>query len=386
MTTPLISPAHRFAQLDSIRAVAAIMVVATHTAFWAGVYTKGTWGAATQRLEVGVAIFFVLSGFLLSRPYLMRARRGTRTDSVQIYALKRVGRIMPVYLVTVVAAFILLSRNDDLGWDRFFLNITLTDFFVHSQLPFGLTQMWSLSVEASFYIVLPFIGITVLARSWRPTALLVGLLCVGLLGIVWLGLTAQDHALVARWLPSYALWFAMGIALAVIEIDRDSVRLVRALRRWASDRVACWVLAFGLFVIISTPLGGSPLLVALTPSESVMRHLFYAAIAVLIVAPCVFVTDDGTARILSHPWFRHLGYTSYALFCCHMIVLELVVDGVGYELFRAPAVPLFVLVLAVSLGVAEILYRVIEKPVIDAVHRRAKAARATAPRATAASN
>lgn len=386
MTTPLISPAHRFAQLDSIRAIAAIMVVATHTAFWAGVYTKGTWGAATQRLEVGVAIFFVLSGFLLSRPYLMRARHGTRTDPVRIYALKRVGRIMPVYVVTVAAAFILLSRNDDLGWDRFFLSLTLSDFFVHSQLPFGLTQMWSLSVEASFYIVLPLIGITVLARVWRPTALLLGLLCAGLLGIVWLALTAQDHALVARWLPSYALWFAMGIALAVVEIDRDSVRLVRALRRWASDRVACWVLAFGLFVIISTPLGGSPLLVALTPSESVLRHLFYAAIAVLIVAPCVFVTDDSTARVLSHPWFRHLGYTSYALFCCHMIVLELVVKGVGYELFRTPAIPLFVLVLTISLGVAEVLYRVIEKPVIDAVHRRARAARATAPKATAASN
>ena len=80
MTAPTTKPVHRFAQLDSIRAVAAIMVVATHTSFWAGVYTRGTWGAATQRLEVGVAIFFVLSGFLLSRPYLLRARHGTSID------------------------------------------------------------------------------------------------------------------------------------------------------------------------------------------------------------------------------------------------------------------------------------------------------------------
>lgn len=386
MSTTPASPAHRFAQLDSIRAIAALMVVATHTCFWAGVYTRGTWGTAAQRLEVGVAIFFVLSGFLLSRPFLLRARHGTRTDPVRIYALKRAGRILPVYLITVVAAFALLSKNHDLGWERVALNLTLTDFFVNAQLPFGLTQMWSLSVEASFYIVLPLVGAFVLARFWRPTLLIVGLVAVGILGLVWLAVTAQDHALIARWLPSYALWFALGIALATVEVDGGSVRLTRSLRRWATDRTACWVLALGLFVIIATPLGGSPLLVALSSSEAVMRHLFYAAIAVLVVAPCVFVTDDGAARLLSRPWFRHLGYTSYAVFCCHMLVLELVSKAAGFELFRAPAIPLFLAVLAISLAVAEVLYRYVEKPAIDAVHRRARTARATAPRATAASS
>lgn len=385
MTTPVTTGGNRFAQLDSIRAVAAILVVATHCCFWAGVYTRGTWGAATQRFEIGVAIFFVLSGFLLSRPYLRRARFGTSTDAVSAYALKRAGRILPVYVITVVAAFLLLDTNADLGWDRFVLNLTLTDFFVNPQLPFGLTQMWSLSVEVSFYIVLPLIGAGLLARKWRPVATIIGLVTVGLLGIVWLGVTtAHGESLAARWLPSYALWFALGIALSVVEIDGGASRFTAALRRWSSDRTACWLLALGLFLVISTPIGGSPLLVAHSASELVMRHLFYGVIATLIVAPCVFATSDGAARVLSHPWFRHLGHTSYALFCSHVIVLELVLNGVGYELFNAPVVPLFLLVLAVSLVISEILYRVVEKPVIDAVHRRASAVRATAPKATAA--
>lgn len=385
MTTPLTTGANRFAQLDSIRAVAAIMVVATHCCFWAGVYTRGTWGTATQRLEVGVAIFFVLSGFLLSRPYLRRARSGSQTDPVGFYALKRAGRILPVYLIAVVAAFLLLDSNDGLGWGRFALNLTLADFFVNPQLPFGLTQMWSLSVEVSFYIVLPLIGAAWLARAWRPVSTILLLVTVGLLGVVYLGvMTAHGEGLAARWLPSYFLWFALGIALSIVELDGGASRFTAALRRWASDRTACWLLALGLFVVISTPIGGSPLLVAHSASELVLRHLFYAAIAVLVVAPCVFATSDGAARVLSHPWFRHLGHTSYALFCTHVIVLELVLNGVGYDLFNAPVVPLFLLVLGVSLVVSEVLYRVVEKPVIDAVHRRASAARATAPRQTAA--
>lgn len=385
MTAPLITPAHRFAQLDSVRALAALMVVATHVCFWSGMYGRGTWGVMSQRLEVGVAIFFVLSGFLLSRPFLLRARHGTTTDSIGIYALKRAGRILPVYLITVVAAFALLRENRELGWDRFFLNFTLTDFFAHPQLPAGLTQMWSLSVEVSFYVALPLVGVFVLTKFWRPTALIVALVGIGVLGLVYLGITTRDGGLAIRWLPSYLLWFTLGMVLATMQVDGGTTRLVRNLRRWASDRMACWLLALGLFVIISTPLGGSPALVALTPDEAIMRHLFYAAIAVLFVAPCVFVTEDAAARALSQPWLRHLGATSYALFCCHMLVLELVVRLTSFELFRAPLVPLFALILGISLALAEGLYRFVEKPVIDAVHRRAKAVRATAPKATAAS-
>lgn len=387
MTAPTVAPTHRFAQLDSIRAVAAIMVVATHTCFWAGTYPKGTWGAATQRFEVGVAVFFVLSGFLLSRPFLMRARRGTNVDSFRIYALKRAGRILPVYLLTVVGAFVLIDTNSDLGWDRFLLNLTLTDYFVHTQLPFGLTQMWSLSVEVSFYILLPLIGTWFLARAWRPVTTIVSLVVTGLLGVVWLSVTtSRGQDLVSGWLPSYFLWFALGIVLAVVELDDGATRLTATLRRWATDRTACWLLAFGLFVVISTPIGGSPLLVVHSASDLVMRHLFYAAISLLLVAPCVFNTTDTAARVLSHPWLRHIGHTSYALFCVHVIVLEFVMGAVGYELFNAPPLRLFLLVLVASLVVSEALYRWVEKPVIDAVHRRASAARVTAPSASIANS
>ncbi len=69
--------APRFPVLDALRAVGALAVLTTHVGFYAGQYEgHGTWGSFLARLDVGVALFFVLSGFLLSRPYLVSARTG----------------------------------------------------------------------------------------------------------------------------------------------------------------------------------------------------------------------------------------------------------------------------------------------------------------------
>src|SRR4051812_18483229 len=59
----------RFAPVDGMRAVAALAVLVTHTAFLSGFNGKGFLGGVTARLDVGVSLFFVISGFLLYRPF-----------------------------------------------------------------------------------------------------------------------------------------------------------------------------------------------------------------------------------------------------------------------------------------------------------------------------
>src|ERR1700712_4014766 len=97
-------PADRVAALTGMRAIAALLVVGTHAAFGTGMLTHGYLGLTLARLEIGVSIFFVLSGFLLFRPWVRAAACGATPPTLSRYARHRFRRIMPAYLATVLAA------------------------------------------------------------------------------------------------------------------------------------------------------------------------------------------------------------------------------------------------------------------------------------------
>src|SRR4051812_47783309 len=183
-----IGKAERVASLTGIRAIAALLVMATHAAYTTGKYTHGYVGLVYSRMEIGVPIFFVLSGFLLFGPWVKAVATDGASPSVRRYAWHRVRRIMPAYIVTVVAAFALYhwrtaGPNPGHTVTGFFRNLTLTqiytDNYLYSYLHQGLTQMWSLAVEVAFYVALPLLAYLLLVvlcrRRWRPVLLLTGL-------------------------------------------------------------------------------------------------------------------------------------------------------------------------------------------------------------------
>src|ERR1700724_4188778 len=81
-----VSKNQRVASLTGIRAVAALLVMATHAAYTTGKYTHGYVGLVYSRMEIGVPIFFVLSGFLLFGPWVRAAESGRAPPSVRRYA------------------------------------------------------------------------------------------------------------------------------------------------------------------------------------------------------------------------------------------------------------------------------------------------------------
>src|SRR5262245_42725789 len=182
-----VSKAERVASLTGIRAVAALLVMLTHAAYTTGNYTHGYVGLVYSRMEMGVPIFFVLSGFLLFGPWVKAVAFGGAPPSVRRYAWHRVRRIMPAYIVTVLVAYAVYhfrtaGPNPGHTWMGLFRNLTLsqiyTDNYLYSYLHQGLTQMWSLAVEVAFYVVLPplaYLLVVVLCRwRWRPLLLLAG--------------------------------------------------------------------------------------------------------------------------------------------------------------------------------------------------------------------
>src|SRR4051812_31787047 len=107
---PVVAPPpgnRRFPLFDSLRAIAALAVFTTHVGFLTGANLHAWYGPYTARLDVGVAIFFLISGFLLYRPYVFARLHDRRPPRTRDYARRRLLRIVPAYwlALTVLAIY-----------------------------------------------------------------------------------------------------------------------------------------------------------------------------------------------------------------------------------------------------------------------------------------
>lgn len=361
----------RFPALDAMRAVGALAVVTTHVAFWSGDYGRhGFWGVTLARLDVGVAVFFVLSGFLLSRPYLARAAAGLRRPATRTYLWHRFLRITPVYVVAVVLALSFIHDNRDRSPGGWATTLLMLDTFVAPRPPDGLTQMWSLAVEVCFYLLLPLLMLLATGRrALRP--LRVALVLAAMTAVtVWWHLDGADRAdglsdgSPEQWLPGYLTWFAAGIGLALVHVL--ATRGAPAARRFLAvgrQPGACWTLAGALLLVSSTPLAGPALLIAPTTTESLTKNLLYTVIGLLLILPAVVADErSGFGRFMGHRVVRRLGLTSYSLFALHLPVLHLVMWLTGWQIFGGHGLQLWLLTMAGSLVAAELGYRLLEIP------------------------
>ena len=184
---PATATARRFyPQLEGMRAIAAIGVLVTHVAFQTRAVEIPVLGPVLGRLDLAVALFFALSGFLLWRPWVDAAHRGTGHPSVPRYFRHRVVRIWPAYVVVVTLVILLLPEAQGADAQVWLANLTLTQVFVPLTLTAGLTQMWSLSVEIAFYALLPLIGFALLRlRGSRLRARVPAIVLLGALSLGW---------------------------------------------------------------------------------------------------------------------------------------------------------------------------------------------------------
>ena len=358
-----VSHVDRVASLTGIRAVAALLVVGTHAAYTTGKYVHGYWGLVGARLEIGVPIFFVLSGFLLFRPWVKSAATGAPPPSLSRYARHRVRRIMPAYVVTVLFAYVLYhfreaGPNPGHSWLGLARNLTLTQIYCNGYLGKylhqGLTQMWSLAVEAAFYVALPLLAyvlpVLICRRRWQPKLMLGALAGMALISPAWLVLVHTDHSFpdgARLWLPTYLAWFLAGMALAVLQ--------AMGVRCYAFMALP---LATISFFIVSTPIGGAPTTSPASMTEALVKTCFYAAIAALAVAPLALGDQGWYYRLLATRPMVWLGEISYEIFLIHLITMEFAMDYVvGYHVYTGSMLNLFIATLVLTIPLAWLLHR-----------------------------
>ncbi len=369
-------------------------VLAVHV--WAHYSPDTAASAKLQLLGQSLIFFFALSGFLLFLPIVRDLFLAKKSQpNIRAYAIHRALRIMPAYLVIfLITNFVLqasflhnaqksLVEGSDAGTGMitdpttFFANLTLVHTYFPSLIQTGINPSWSLSLEIAFYVALPFLGALIFAvrrRGWSPFASAmiapVLLIILGTAGKIWAGwLINREHitdpveqnfgpnaaAVVLRSFIAGADGFAFGM-IAVIVFVAVSTGVIGQV---AARRIRFWT----IIALFPTLLGMLVLLAAQSNFQTSITSLASSMFILVIVLPLAEGKESKFADALDWRPFEYLGRISLSIYLWHfplMMVLgrfDLMAGDTWGGLVRN-----FLLLSVVSVSVASISYRYIERP------------------------
>ena len=338
--------------IQGLRAIAVLLVALAH----AGVpFLKGGY--------VGVDVFFVLSGFLITGLLLSEALSSGRVSLAAFY-VRRARRILPAAALTLIATSIaahhllnfVRAREvvQDSAWAALFsANVhfasTGSDYFQQGQPPSPIQHFWSLSAEEQFYLVWPSVLALVLfglfSRRASLKRLLVVVCALGGASLAWSIHETATSPTAAYFSSLTRAWeLALGAALAVgaLIVTRIPRRLQLGLG-WAG---LCAIAAAAVLYSDNTAIPGYA---AFLP----------VAGAGLVIAAGLHREDPfGAGRVLSVGPLRYVGDRSYAFYLWHWPVLILAAQHVGHDL----STEVNLLLLAGAFLLSIVSYKLVEDP------------------------
>ena len=381
-----------FPLLDGYRAIAAFMVLTTHVAFNTGEILTPVIGPVLGRMDFGVTLFFLLSGFLLYRPWARAAMVDRSGPPLGGYALRRAARILPAYWVMVAFTLLLLPEIQPVRWQAWPVHLGMLHIYVPGFTLEGLTQTWSLATEIAFYAVLPLLA-WIAGRGGRGNPDASARYQLAVLAIVialaWIFTVMRvsgglgTSLLSAYWLPGFLDWFALGMAAAVIQVRLSmpsAPAWMLSLRQIASATGWCLLIAAALAVIAATPIAGPLTFDPAEPNSLVIKHLLYGVIAAFLLLPGFLgigdISDPGHVRssiwgrMLASPVAVYLGTISYGVFLWHLVLLRFIQNALGLQVFAGGFWIVWPLVVLASIAFASASWFVLERPVLNWAHRR----------------
>ncbi|MCW2689329.1 MAG: putative acyltransferase [Mycobacterium sp.] len=342
--------------VEGMRACAALGVVVTHAAFQTG-HSSGIAGRLFGRFDLAVAVFFALSGFLLWRGHAAAARGLRPRPPTGHYLRSRIVRIMPGYLVAVVVILTLLPDADQADFTVWLANLSLTQIYVPLTLTTGLTQMWSLSVEVTFYLALPLLALLCRRLPVSARVPVIAVVAVASLGWALIPIDAPYGTNPWNWPPAFFSWFAAGMLLA-----EWTVSPVGLPHRLARRRVLMAVVALAAFAVAASPLVGPEGLVPRTVGQFALKTAMGAVVAGALIAPLVLDRRDTPHRLLGNAGMVTLGRWSYGMFVWHLAALAMIFPIIGEFPFNGHMPVVLVLTVIFGFALAAVSYALVESP------------------------
>lgn len=332
-----------FPCLDAYRGIGMTMVLLNHAAYATGSIGNSSLGPFIARLDLSVPMFFVMSGFLLFRPFARACIEGRPLPGTTTFYRRRALRILPSYWLALAGLGVLVGLKiaSAAGWignalllPAFGVPVEVCDGG-RCRVAYGITQAWSIGVEATYYLLLPLFALVILRWARRRTtpdarADAVLLSC----GALYLAGTGFRAAVVLAapswatqsllWLPMFLDLFAIGMAMATLSVrPPGSSALRRAAERLGDHPALCWAGAFALFLVMTRfnppaePFG-------LNGSEYLPRQFVYGVASALWLAPAMF-GDQRRGRlraVLSSRPLVFLGAVSLSFYLWHLVIIE----------------------------------------------------------------
>jgi peptidoglycan/LPS O-acetylase OafA/YrhL len=354
--------------IQGLRAVAVGLVVACHA------HIAGIEGGF-----VGVDVFFVISGFLITGLLLSGAERAGRVGFGGFYA-RRALRILPAATLVIVATALasvhvlnfVRARSvlTDSVWATFFVaNVHFarqgTNYFAQDQIVSPLQHFWSLSVEEQFYVAWPALlavslfGLGAARRRAGRSRLLRGRVVLVLLVIVaaslFVSVTQTSSDPTAAYFSTFARAWELAAGALLAALLPALGRVPASVRRALSWGGLVGIVVAALVYNASTPFPGTA---GLLPVLS----------ACAVIAGGVGEPGGGAAALLGRQPLRYVGDISYSLYLWHWPLLILAADKAGRPLSTVRS--LTVVVVAVALSA--LTYTLVENPFRRAAHGWAK--------------
>lgn len=344
--------------LDGIRAIAVIMVLAYHLKL--ALFKSGF---------LGVTVFFVLSGYLITGILISEVEEEGTID-LKNFWLRRIRRLVPavmsmavviIFVSAVVNRVIFTKGCKDflasvLGFNNWWQIFNKVSYFEAAGVPSPFTHCWSLAIETQFYLIYPLIllGIYKLVKSRGEGRAKRGLLFAGvtlLLALISVILMIvlfdpqQDASRVYYGTDTRAFSLLFGALLAILWEYRMVPR-----RLSASVNMVLGSVSFAVLLVMTIAINGS--------SNFWYRGgQFFGTILTVLMVYAVSGRKTWLSRFLSNPVLKWIGDRSYSIYLWHYPIILLISKGIKASWW----ITLIEIVLSVVL--AELSYRFIETPI-----------------------
>ncbi len=345
-----ISSLERNPVLDLFRALAVLLVVQVH--YFINFQDLVLYSVLKEG-NIGVDIFFVLSGYLVSRGLLSQLSENKTLDYKTFY-IKRLFKILPSFYFAILAAFVIYNYSPLFPSLSFEANeivyyLTFTQNYSGSTI---LYHAWSLCVEEHFYIVLP-LGLLLFARFFnfqKNTLLniLIFSICMGyVIRLISFNIDYETYASTHNRIDAIIL----GVILALLEIKKSAfINTQHALKGRAR-----WIFILGI-VLFSLTLAFQVILNELNIKDSLFSRVFFHGLIPLSIF--IILSQTYKIQIKIPVWIKLTAYFSYNWYLWHYIVVQWFVQTFDH-LFLG-----FTYFVILSLLISAIVTFIIEEPFI----------------------